>query len=79
MDLGAIVPQFYHQIGYRLVDHVAPSAQVKIHVGAWLGVAMNGTVVPLMLTQSAMALLTVAVALTLVQRHGIAPRPTAPA
>jgi DHA1 family bicyclomycin/chloramphenicol resistance-like MFS transporter len=39
-------------------------------VGAWLGVAMNGTVFPLTLTVAAMSLATALVAWTLVQRHG---------
>ena len=43
-------------------------------IGGWLGVTMNGTVYPVVLTTSAMAALTALVALTLVQRHG-QPRP----
>lgn len=39
-------------------------------LGGWLGVSMNGTVYPVVLTIAAMAALTAAVALTLVQRHG---------
>ena len=39
-------------------------------VGAWLGVAMDGTVFPLTLTVGAMSVTTAAVAWTLVQRHG---------
>ncbi len=39
-------------------------------VGAWLGVAMNGTVFPLTLTVGAASLATALVAWTLVQRHG---------
>jgi len=39
-------------------------------VGAWLGVAMDGTVFPLTLTVGAMSVATAAVAWTLVQRHG---------
>ena len=45
-------------------------------VGAWLGVAMDGTVFPLTLTVGAMSVATAAVAWTLVQRHGD-PRPIA--
>jgi DHA1 family bicyclomycin/chloramphenicol resistance-like MFS transporter len=39
-------------------------------IGAWLGVAMDGTVYPLTLTVGAMAVCTAAVGWTLVQRHG---------
>ncbi len=39
-------------------------------VGAWLGVAMNGTVLPLTLTVGAMSVATALVAWTLVQRQG---------
>jgi DHA1 family bicyclomycin/chloramphenicol resistance-like MFS transporter len=39
-------------------------------VGAWLGVAMNGTVYPLVMTVGAMSVATALVAWTLVQRHG---------
>jgi DHA1 family bicyclomycin/chloramphenicol resistance-like MFS transporter len=39
-------------------------------IGAWLGVAMNGTVFPLTLTVGAMSVATALVAWTLVQRHG---------
>jgi len=39
-------------------------------VGAWLGVAMDGTVFPLTLTVGAMSVATAVVAWTLVQRHG---------
>lgn len=39
-------------------------------VGAWLGVAMDGTVFPLTLTVGAMSVATALVAWTLVQRHG---------
>jgi DHA1 family bicyclomycin/chloramphenicol resistance-like MFS transporter len=39
-------------------------------VGAWLGVAMNGTVYPLVMTVGAMSVASALVAWTLVQRHG---------
>lgn len=39
-------------------------------IGAWLGVAMDGTVYPLTLTVGAMAVCTALVGWTLVQRHG---------
>ena len=39
-------------------------------IGAWLGVAMNGTVFPLTLTVGAMSVATALVAWTLVQKHG---------
>jgi DHA1 family bicyclomycin/chloramphenicol resistance-like MFS transporter len=45
-------------------------AAMAVAVGAWLGLAMNGTVYPLVTTVSVMALATALVAWTLVQRHG---------
>jgi DHA1 family bicyclomycin/chloramphenicol resistance-like MFS transporter len=45
-------------------------AATAVTVGAWLGVAMNGTVWPLVTTVCGMALATALVAWTLVQRHG---------
>jgi DHA1 family bicyclomycin/chloramphenicol resistance-like MFS transporter len=45
-------------------------AAAAVAIGAWLGVAMDGTVFPLVLTVGAMAAATAAVAWTLVQRHG---------
>lgn len=39
-------------------------------ISLWLGVAVNGTAAPLLLTIAAFALLTAGVAMTLVQRHG---------
>jgi MFS transporter, DHA1 family, multidrug resistance protein len=45
-------------------------AATAVAVGAWLGVAMNGTVFPLTNTVGAMAAATALVAWTLVQRHG---------
>ena len=45
-------------------------AATAVAVGAWLGVAMNGTVWPLVTTVGAMAVATALVAWTLVQRHG---------
>lgn len=39
-------------------------------IGAWLGVAMDGTVLPMTLTLGAMGALTAAIAWTLVRRHG---------
>lgn len=45
-------------------------AAAAVAVGAWLGVAMNDTVYPLVLTVGAMSVATAAVAWTLVQRHG---------
>jgi DHA1 family bicyclomycin/chloramphenicol resistance-like MFS transporter len=45
-------------------------AAAAVAVGAWLGVAMNGTVYPLVLTVGAMSVATALVAWTLVQRHG---------
>lgn len=39
-------------------------------IGAWLGVSMNGTVLPMTLTIGAMSICTALVAWTLVQRHG---------
>lgn len=45
-------------------------AVVAFALGAWLGVSMDGTVYPLTLTIAVFALLTAAVGLTLVQRHG---------
>ncbi len=45
-------------------------AATAVAVGAWLGVAMNGTVWPLVTTVCGMAVATALVAWTLVQRHG---------
>jgi len=45
-------------------------AATAVAVGAWLGVAMNGTVWPLVSTVCGMAVATALVAWTLVQRHG---------
>jgi DHA1 family bicyclomycin/chloramphenicol resistance-like MFS transporter len=45
-------------------------AAAAVAVGAWLGVAMNDTVYPLVLTVGAMSVATALVAWTLVQRHG---------
>ena len=45
-------------------------AATAVAVGAWLGVAMNGTVWPLVTTVGAMAVATALVGWTLVQRHG---------
>ena len=45
-------------------------AAAAVAVGAWLGVAMNDTVYPLVLTVGAMSVVTALVAWTLVQRHG---------
>jgi DHA1 family bicyclomycin/chloramphenicol resistance-like MFS transporter len=45
-------------------------AAAAVAIGAWLGVAMNATVYPLVLTVGAMSVATAAVAWTLVQRHG---------
>lgn len=45
-------------------------AATAVAVGAWLGVAMDGTVLPPVHTIGAMALATAAVAWTLVQQHG---------
>lgn len=39
-------------------------------IGLWLGVAMDGTVLPMALTQGALALATAVIAWTLVRRHG---------
>ncbi|HQR72853.1 MAG TPA: Bcr/CflA family drug resistance efflux transporter, partial [Burkholderiaceae bacterium] len=45
-------------------------AATAVAVGAWLGVAMDGTVLPPVHTIGVMALATALVAWTLVQRHG---------
>lgn len=45
-------------------------AATAVAVGAWLGVAMDGTVLPLTQTIGAMALATALVGWTLVQQHG---------
>ena len=45
-------------------------AATAVAVGAWLGVAMNGTVWPLVSTVCGMAVATALVGWTLVQRHG---------
>jgi MFS transporter, DHA1 family, multidrug resistance protein len=45
-------------------------AAAAVAVGAWLGMAMNGTVYPLVMTVGAMSVATALVAWTLVQRHG---------
>ena len=45
-------------------------AAAAVAVGAWLGVAMNGTVYPLVMTVGTMSVATALVAWTLVQRHG---------
>jgi DHA1 family bicyclomycin/chloramphenicol resistance-like MFS transporter len=45
-------------------------AATAVAVGVWLGVAMNGTVYPLVMTVGAMSVATALVAWTLVQRHG---------
>jgi DHA1 family bicyclomycin/chloramphenicol resistance-like MFS transporter len=46
-------------------------AAAAVAVGAWLGLAMNGSVYPLVMTVAAMSVATAAVAWTLVQRHGV--------
>ena len=45
-------------------------AATAVGVGAWLGVAMDGTVRPLTNTVGVMGLATALVGWTLVQRHG---------
>lgn len=45
-------------------------AAVAVVVGGWLGLALDGTVYPLVLTIGTLALITAVVAWTLVQRHG---------
>jgi DHA1 family bicyclomycin/chloramphenicol resistance-like MFS transporter len=45
-------------------------AATAVAVGAWLGMAMNGTVYPLVMTVGTMSVATALVAWTLVQRHG---------
>jgi DHA1 family bicyclomycin/chloramphenicol resistance-like MFS transporter len=59
------------------------TAAVAFGIGGWLAVAMDGTASPILLTQAFFALMTAAVAFTLVRWHGdvVAPPPpgTAPA
>ena len=49
------------------------TAALAFALGLWFGQVLGDTVYPLTLTQGLMAVLTAAVAWTLVQRHGEAP------
>ncbi len=67
---AAVVGPFPHHAGAASALAGFLLAGGAVPIGAWLGVAMNGTVYPLTLTVGAMAVATALVAWTLVQRHG---------
>ena len=67
---AAVIGPFPQQAGAASALAGFILAAVAVAVGAWLGVAMNGTVYPLVLTVGAMSAATALVAWTLVQRHG---------
>ena len=67
---AAVIGPFPQQAGAASALAGFILAAVAVAVGAWLGVAMNGTVDPLVLTVGAMSAATALVAWTLVQRHG---------
>ena len=65
-----VVGPFPHAAG--LASAIAGSAMacVAFAIGLWLGLALDGSVRPFALTMAGAALATVAVAWTLVRRHG---------
>jgi DHA1 family bicyclomycin/chloramphenicol resistance-like MFS transporter len=67
---AAVVGPFPHHAGAASALAGFLLAGGAVLIGAWLGVAMNGTVYPLTLTVGAMSVATALVAWTLVQRHG---------
>jgi len=67
---AAVVGPFPHHAGAASALAGFILAAAAVAVGAWLGVAMDGTVQPLTTTVGAMAVATALVAWTLVQRHG---------
>jgi MFS transporter, DHA1 family, multidrug resistance protein len=67
---AAVVGPFPHHAGTASALAGFILAAAAVGVGAWLGVAMDGTVFPLVNTVGAMAAATALVAWTLVQRHG---------
>ncbi len=67
---AAVVGPFPQQAGAASALAGFMLAATAVAVGAWLGVAMDGTVRPLTDTVGAMAAATALVAWTLVQRHG---------
>ena len=67
---AAVVGPFPHHAGAASALAGFMLSATAVAVGAWLGVAMDGTVWPLVLTVSAMAAATALVAWTLVRRHG---------
>ncbi|HYN58307.1 MAG TPA: multidrug effflux MFS transporter [Rubrivivax sp.] len=67
---AAVVGPFPHHAGAASALAGFILAAAAVAVGAWLGVAMDGTVQPLTTTVGAMSVATALVAWTLVQRHG---------
>ena len=67
---AAVVGPFPHHAGAASALAGFILAAAAVAVGAWLGVAMNDTVYPLVLTVGVMSVATSLVAWTLVQRHG---------
>ena len=67
---AAVVGPFPQQAGAASALAGFMLAATAVGVGAWLGVAMDGTVRPMTDTIGAMAAATALVAWTLVQRHG---------
>jgi MFS transporter, DHA1 family, multidrug resistance protein len=67
---AAVVGPFPHHAGAASALAGFILAAAAVGVGAWLGVAMDGTVVPLTTAVGAMSVATALVAWTLVQRHG---------
>jgi DHA1 family bicyclomycin/chloramphenicol resistance-like MFS transporter len=65
-----VVGPFPHHAGAASALAGFILAAAAVAVGAWLGVAMDGTVQPLTTSVGAMAVATALVAWTLVQRHG---------
>lgn len=66
---GAVGP-FPHEAGAASALSGFMLSSAAFAMGGWLGVAIDGRVLPLALTIAALALATATVALTLVQRHG---------
>ena len=66
---GAVGP-FPHEAGTAAALDGFVQAMVAFGVGAWLGVALDGTVLPMTLTVGFWAVVTTLIAWTLVQRHG---------
>lgn len=67
---AAVIGPFPQQAGAASALAGFILAATAVAVGAWLGVAMDGTVYPLVTTVGVMAVATALVAWTLVQRHG---------